>query len=186
MLAQTLFVRWFHIRLTVWIHTQWRSARIIPFPNFNILVDMIELGEAWEPQLPLKYELMLREGASSESSGGNLATAIIVGGIVGGGRAGGGGGIVSSAYKRGGTVAETRIANTPGYKDTLLRIFTRLGFRVRGLLANAPNPPPAGPHDLTDNTLMCVTYHVKGTCNDRCRRAKDHHPHTDAQSNYFS
>ena len=83
----------------------------------------------------------------------------------------------------GGAAVENRIARNPGYKEELFGRFARLAVRVRELLVNAANPPPASPHDPTGNTHMCVTYHVKGMCNDRCRRAKDHHPHTDAQSN---
>ena len=69
-MVPTLFVRWFQIRLTVWIAAQWRSARAIPTPDFCALFEKIELDEPWEPSLPLKYDRMLGDRRGGQPIGG--------------------------------------------------------------------------------------------------------------------
>ena len=47
---------------------QWRSLRDIPVPDFNNLFERIEVGEVWEPTLPLKYNRMLQDVGRREEA----------------------------------------------------------------------------------------------------------------------
>ena len=182
MMVPTLFVRWFQIRLTVWLDSQWRSPRDVQTPDFHKLFTRIELGEAWEPTLPLKYDRMIRKlnqqsGGEDSGGGGPIGGARrqeVVGDRIEGGDGGGGGGAQ-------GDPPQNRIARNTNYKEALFAPFARLAVRVRDVLVNAQAPPPISPHDPTGLIPMCVTFHVKAMCNDRCRRAVDHGVHTEAQ-----
>ena len=107
------------------------------------------------------------------------------GGITGrgggvGGRGGGGGG---GGVGRGGNELSNSIVRNPEYKFQLFNRFSVLAIRVRDVLRNSQTPPPLSPLDTTNNTTMCVAYHVKGMCNERCGRAIDHDAHTAAHDN---
>ena len=71
------------------------------------------------------------------------------------------------------------MVRNPEWKMELFREFHMLDARVRQVLANATAPPPVCPRD--PGSVMCVAFHVKGMCNERCGRRADHLPHTDAE-----
>ena len=96
---------------------------------------------------------------------------------VGGATGVGGGGVVGD----GGDDRPNQIVRNTEWKNGMFRRFQTLNVRVRDVLRNAANPPPNSPLDATGATTMCVAYHVKGMCYERCSRSIDHAAHTDAQ-----
>ena len=175
----TLFVRWFQLRMTNWLNRQWISPQKISVPMFEDLFERIAVGDAWEPRLPLQYarivglgergqipELDLAPPAAPQGSGGNEPRREE--------RQGGAGGPPRNNHR-----AEDRMVRNPEWKMELFREFHMLDARVRQVLANATAPPPVCPRD--PGSVMCVAFHVKGMCNERCGRRADHLPHTDAE-----
>ena len=182
------FLRWFQLRFCHWMNTQWASPVVIPVPNVTEVFQKIAVGEAWEPQLPLQYELALRRvpmppgsnnfmslgggGSSRGNEGGGGG-----GGIVGnGGNNGGGGGNGGGAEG-----PQNNIVRNNAYKQDLFGQFARLPLRTRSVLQNAAKPPPICPLCPTGQTRMCLAFHIKGMCNERCSRAIDHCEYTEAQ-----
>jgi hypothetical protein len=72
------------------------------------------------------------------------------------------------------------MVTNPGYKAIFER-FRALRINHGRLLRAVTTRPPASPHDAS--VEMCLSYHVKGMCNENCGKAADHQPHTEAQSN---
>ena len=177
----TMFCRWFQLRLTDYINRQWRTSVDVTIPDFQDLFRRIEVGDPWEVRLPLQYDRMLHGGENSASS--NEIGGGVVMGLVAGGRGdtiGGGGGGDAGGNRNAGTPTNT-ICRNLNYRQEVFGRFAVLARRVREVLVAAPNPPPLSPHDNT--CQMCVAYHVKGMCNDRCGRSADHAVHTLAQDN---
>ena len=172
----TMFCRWFQLRLTDYINRQWRSSVNIAIPDFQDLFRRIEVGDPWEVKLPLQYDRMLQGGVND--AGGNERGGGLVaeggGGVVGVGDDDGGG-------NRNGGGPNNTICRNLNYRQQLFQRFAVLVCRVRDIVTAAPVPPPMSPHDNT--CQMCVSYHVKGMCNDRCGRSVDHAAHTPAQDN---
>ena len=178
----TLFVRYFQLRLCNWLNRQWRSQMIVDAPDFCDLFERIAVGEQWEPRLPLKYELALQRSA------GGTDTLMV-------GSSGNNGGVGKLLKDEDDTNGEGRGPPQPGgegqlqnkvvrndkWKEDLFRPFHTLPLRVRTVLSKATSPPPLSPHDPAKKAQMCVAWHIKGMCNERCRRAIDHKHHTDAQ-----
>ena len=183
----TLFLRWFQLRLCHWMNTQWASPTTVPVPDFTSVFQKIAVGESWEPRLPLQYELALQrvstvpEGRTlsaareGEGQGTNRGGDAERGTRTGVGQGGGGNEGV------GGNGAQNRIVQNPTYKENLFGRFASLPLRTRSVLQNAANPPPICPQCPAGQVRMCLAYHVKGMCNERCNRALDHCEHTDAQ-----
>ena len=191
----TMFCRWFQLRLSNYINRQWGSATTIDVPDFCELFRRIDVGDPWEVRLPARYDRMLRSAAGGSSRGNNEGDVnrgggggINNGGDVGDGGdgagtvgGGGGGGGAGSGGGGGGAHANAIVRNAE-WKPNVFQRFARLAVRVRDVLRLSNAPPPSSPHDSTGNTTMCVAYHVKGVCNERCGRAVDHAAHTAAQN----
>ena len=202
----TMFCRWFQLRLSDWINRQWNSATQIAVPTFTDLFRRIAVGDPWEVKLPYKYDRILRDASAHNSGGGGGG---IGGGVIGGvggvgsdaagggggggggrgGRGGGGGGGGDAGRGRGrgagrgdGDLPPNMICRNQNYKYAAYNAFAVLAVRTRDVLLAANNPPPASPHDPSGQCHMCISYHVKGMCNERCRRAIDHADHTEQQT----
>ena len=188
LLLPVRITRWVQIRLMYWFERQWHSPRRISSPNFNEVFEKIELDEMWEPTLPACY---LQEISPAQlpgfvlgGSGGGAPGSVLTtdtpvadgstGGTADRGGTGGGAGAGSDAGRRG-----TMVTN-PGFKAIFER-FRALRINHGRLLRAVTTRPPSSPHDAS--VEMCLSYHVKGMCNENCGKAADHHPHTDAQSN---
>jgi hypothetical protein len=73
---------------------------------------------------------------------------------------------------------DTMLANMQ-YKETLFGVFKAMNIKTRDILARTVNNPQPTSSDGT--TLMCLSYHLKGICNERCGRKNDHLPHSTEQ-----
>ena len=152
-------------------------------PDFQDLFRRIEIKDPWEVKLPLQYEQMIRASGGNNSSGdGEGGGPNAEAGVGGRGGVGGGRNMDSGGGSRGaGDGPSNTICRNVNYRQPMFQRFSVLPRRVRDIVLAAANPPPMSPHDNT--CQMCVSYHVKGMCNDRCGRSADHAAHTLAQDN---
>jgi hypothetical protein len=183
-LVPALVVRWVQLRWSTWLNQQWIAPINVPVPNISDLFTRISLNDGWEPQIPAPYlrlhntplvlpptsDAVVVDPSSSLPGGGTprLPPANPNPGI---------GGLPN---------APIRNAN---YLDSDFGQFRQIPVRIRDLLARqSATPPPIssfdGPTTRANPNVplrICVAYHVKGMCNQRCGRAGDHHPLTAAK-----
>jgi hypothetical protein len=171
-LVPALMVRWLQLRWEDWLQTQWTSPNDIPVPNVLELFTQLRIGFAWEPPIPAQYLVPPRQilpSAVEEEVPPRIT-----------GAAGG-----SGASRIGGPAQQAAVRNT-NYLEAEFGQFRILPVRIRDLLdRHAATPPPISSHDSPANRTnprtpvrMCLSFHVKGMCNDRCGRACDHRPLT--------
>jgi hypothetical protein len=60
------------------------------------------------------------------------------------------------------------------YKDDLLSSFKAMTIKTRDIMAQTVNNPQ--PMSTDGTTLMCLSYHLKGICNERCGHWQPHFP----------
>jgi hypothetical protein len=176
-LIPALMVRWLQLRWEDWLQTQWTSMIDVPIPNVMELFSHLRIGFAWEPPIPAQY-LGRRPPA-----GPNMAAPLIPGGEeVSPQVPGAATGSVVVPPRPGAPFAPQVVVRNTNYVEADFGVFRILPVRIRDLLARQSAAPlPISAYDSAANRTnprepvrMCLSFHVKGMCNDRCGRACDH------------
>ena len=170
-----LIIQWLTLRIDAWYRDQAVSDEVVPAPNFGLLFRQIDYREQWEPYL---HPTLLQE-YQHQTPGQQLLGAQ--------GRNGGNEDNGQRGNRAGGTTQvdtnepPNQVVRNPNYKVALFGRFRAMNINHRQL-RQAPHytTPPISPFSTT-NGEMCISYHAKGLCNQRCSRAYDHQPHTDEQ-----
>jgi hypothetical protein len=183
MAQYSLVLRWLQIRFSAWFTDQHREPIQIGIPDFTALITKILYEEAWEPTLPLKYQLPLPPPPGGRGGGG--------GGGAGRGR-GAGGGTPGRGTPGRGNPGRGGLPHPSDEQHPLpggrgerapnnhfhegFMPFRQLGLplaQVRDKAKEANKPIPVN----DDGTEFCLSYHVLGFCWANCGRIQDHRQH---------
>jgi hypothetical protein len=65
------------------------------------------------------------------------------------------------------------------YKEDVFGVFKSLNLKIRDILERTSATPQ--PLSADGTTRMCLSFHLKGICNERCGRKADHVSHSNDQ-----
>jgi hypothetical protein len=162
-IVPALLVRWVQLRVSYWFQNQSMQNYLVPVPNFLDLYEKIALNEDWSPRFPARY---MRNPTPAPAPYLPPATPSVV---------------PPAAPSSGSTQPrgpDTMLANLQ-YKDSLFSVFKAMNIKTRDILDRTSATPQ--PVSTDGSTRMCLSYHLKGICNERCGHKADHIPHTSDQ-----
>jgi hypothetical protein len=189
-IVPALLARVIQLDVNAWIHAQVQSASPVPFRSLTDVFGEIERQRPWEPHFPPSYllsEVPSTHGISTVVPPPAYPTAITQHGshITAPTDA-------STLSRSVGTGGNSTVGSAPSkatgsamlrnllYQQDIFGKFKALGIKARPLkdsLKARQIEPPLNAR----NTRMCITYHVHGICNERCKLAADHYHHTSAE-----
>lgn len=176
-----LITHWLMLRMDYWFKNQAMFDAPVSVPNLLELFSSIDLRSHWEPPLPASLLSEFKPptlppimrvpygGGSGDSTGGS--------GGNNGGNAGG-------ANDTPGDTAEqppNRVVRNHAYKPSMFDEFKSKNINHAQLRRSITVRPPPSPYNTTPGSEMCLSFHIKACCNERCSKAYDHKAHTDAQ-----
>ncbi len=185
-LVPALLARVLHLDLNAWFQSQMRSPGPVDLaPLVDVFRD-IDRERHWEPNFPAGY---LTGGARSimppsdvSSLGG--ATAPTAASSLTGTSA-------SDTTPSAGSAAPTappappqEIVRNIMYKDDIFGPFKEMGIRAKVMKDSLRRCNVSYPTNSRGGN-MCLTYHVLGICNSRCKHALDHYAHSAAEDETF-
>ena len=159
------FLRFVHVKMYLWFRAQEGSGGHIPAPAFEELLDKIE-EDTWIPaMLPSEYLTPPRTIGPTRLP---IAPSPTV--------------LSPSAQAVGGITSGTGFFKVPpGTLDPLVKV--RPNFNIRSHIS-AHGPPP----NNDGGGLMCLSYHVRGSCRHECDRgtssgaSHDHKRHSSGET----
>ena len=165
----TLILRWAQLQVSYWIDKQWSKNANVRIPDLAKVFRKIDLGEAWEPRLPQQMMNKLfpkpeKRGRDDRDTDAEKEKST--------------GKETASQGKSHDKKTSSASVNTT-YKFAKFGTYAILKCRVKDILAVATEPLPKSPHDPAGKQDMCVSFHVKGQCNNNCKCLLDHGTHTD-------
>ena len=194
-----LIVRYVQVNLNFWWKKQWQTPVVVPPPDFVELFDKIELQTPWEISIPNHYITTVVPTLPPDfaSSGASIMSGLTGTSGVSGSTSGTPltsqpntsqisaqlSTLIQSLADSNRTPTPrqpngTQVRN-PAWKEAKFKRFKEKNLRHARLLANVAVRPPICPAD--PNVEMCLAWHIKGMCNERCGRKADHMAHTDEQ-----
>ena len=191
MLVPALLGRVVQLEVNEWITTQLRTDRAVPFDSLLDVFSDLSRERPWEPTFPLAY-IHQPAGQSyslggGQSVAGSLLTAPTAAMTISRSAAPSSGAASFVAAPPTVEVAAgppNNIIRNVMYKDTLFGVFKAMGIKSRTLKDNLKLRHIETPTNAR-GTKMCITYHVVGVCNERCKFAADHFAHNDADDTTF-
>ena len=165
----TLILRWAQLQVSYWIERQWSKKTNVRVPDLTKVFRKIDLGKSWEPRLPehIMARLFLKSKKSGRDDRDTDADKE---------KSPRNGDPVKPPDKQKTSSASVNMA----YKITMFGTYAILKCRVKDVLAVATKRLPKSPHDPAGKQDMCVSFHVKGQCNNNCKCLLDHRAHADA------
>jgi hypothetical protein len=176
-LFPTLAVRWVQLRISVWFAQQAMENAALEAPNFVDLLNQIQLHMPWEPTFPAHfYDTRAMAPPAAVVPATNLTTALATTTAIAGlttGTTPPEPTEIATIRGRGAMVRKDQPVNPKFQK------FLDMNLRVRDVLqrAGTTNRVPKN----SAGVEMCLSYHMKGTCNANCARNGDHKEHTPAE-----
>ena len=164
----TLILRWAQLQVSYWIERQWSKKNNVRVPDLTKVFRKIDLGKSWEPRLP--EHIMARLFPKSKKSGRDDRDT-----DADKEKSPRNGDPVKPPDKQKTSSASVNMA----YKITMFGTYAILKCRVKDVLAVATKRLPKSPHDPAGKQDMCVSFHVKGQCNNNCKCLLDHRAHAD-------
>ena len=187
MLVPALLGRVVQLEVNEWLTTQLKTDQAVPFTRLLEVFGELSRERPWEPTFPTAYINMPATPYSPPGGGGGISVA---GSALTLPTAAG------TTFRPAMSVASTpppttvpavpsnNIVRNVGYKDALFGSFKAMGIRSRTLKDNLKLRQVEPPTNAR-GTKMCITYHVVGVCNERCKFAADHLAHSDAEDASF-
>jgi hypothetical protein len=162
-LGPALVCQQFRMHFNVWAARQLSSVTPVAFPTgVHDIWDQILLGDpSWEKPIPYSYLRLYRADPAPYSpeeppagSGGSVATG-------------------SSSPAPAGPAAARQSVHRNSWPNAAFEPFARAkGARtLKDIIIRAGEPLPKNDRGHE----MCLTFHMLGACNSRCKRKKDHH-----------
>jgi hypothetical protein len=177
-----LLVRWVQLELTYWIRHQATSNTPIVAPVLSVLFDNIARGKDWAPLFPERYL------GNDTPTGAVAPTQILVtgsdqssvmSGLTGTNPSGPGSPGTQSTEN---TPVEEKVQYNLDYQERF-QSYKELGHATRQVKAYCARQKIKMPYNATIKKPMCISFHVKGICNNRCGSNLDHAKHTKALDN---
>jgi hypothetical protein len=171
------FARRIHLDTNFWLNKQMSSAAVVDVPDFLEVFQKIGLHHPWWCSMPQAY---LQEPTVPSAPGRGLQpppppTPVDPGLPV-----------LSRGppNSRPGPSAGADQIRSPGVTE-ILQPFRALSFVTKEVKdyckANNIDLPKRA-----DGKLMCLAYHIKGMCNERCKLRDDHGPHHESDDNVLA
>ena len=191
MLVPALLGRVVQLEVNEWLTTQLKTDQAVPFSRLLEIFGELSRERPWEPTFPAAYINQPPLQYSSLSAGGGG------GSVAGSALTAPTSAMTLSRQARGGastapTIVPADISAAPGnnivrnvhYKDALFGTFKAMGIKSRTLKDNLKLRQVETPTNAR-GANMCITFHVVGVCNERCKFAADHGTHSDSEDATF-
>lgn len=170
-LAPALITRRTQLDTNYWLRQQARDEQPVPAPDLTEIFREIELDRDWAPTFPSRY--FKAPASAPVPSDVNSSDQSAISGLT---DSSGGSNPQSGASAGGGGAVQRKPSVNP-----LFESYRALNLPTRRVKLYCTNHKIALPRNARLNTTMCLSYHVKGMCNERCGSAADHVDHTDAE-----
>ena len=189
-MVPALLGRRVQLAVNTWLGNQSRSALPIQFPTLTDVLHDFHLGRRWEPTFPVGY-------LHSTSTGSLPAQAVSIAGTaptIAGSTVTSGGSSLTSASTITGPSAPTNSASAQptnslvrnlAFNEAAFGTYKAMNIKARTLKDQLRTRNVSCPNNGRGEP-MCLTYHVHGMCNARCRFAADQIAHTPAEDETFS
>jgi hypothetical protein len=169
-LVPALLVWWVQLEVSYLIRRQSTSNTPVGPPSLQVLFDDIARGKDWAPLLPKRY--LAKDAATPTQVNTDTGSAIS-------GLTGSSGSIGSNP--QGGTPAATsdvpKVEYNLEYQDRFQK-YKEMGLPTRQVKAFCLKQKVKLPWNHALKKSMCISFHIKGVCNNRCGSSGDHKPHT--------
>jgi hypothetical protein len=188
-IVPALLARVIQLEVNAWIHAQVQSAAPVPFTSLCDVFGEIERQRPWEPHFPAAYLLhdlppvsglstVVAPAPTYPSGITHVHTAptdasTLSRSVVTGAPSSTTGGAGKTSSSGGGSAMIRNLL----YQQEIFGKFKALGIKARPLKESLKTRQVEPPFNAR-NTRMCITYHVHGICNERCKHADDHYHHT--------
>ena len=92
--------------------------------------------------------------------------------------------IMKNANNNTGTDTTSKRVNNTNYNSNLFDEYRKASITSRAIKNKIRNGElPALPKSKVDGQPVCLGWHVKGMCNENCRRSADHTKYSDSEYN---
>jgi hypothetical protein len=185
-LVPALLARVIQLEINAWFLSQMRSAAPITIPPLTDVFRDIDRERQWEPSFPSNYLTGQRppSGQLTHVSPIGAATAMTAASSVTGMSTALPATVASSVTHDAPSPSESVIVRNALYKDDVFGTFKALGHKARTIKESIRRRHVSYPNNSQGHP-MCLTYHVIGVCNSRCKFATDHCAHTAAEDETF-
>jgi hypothetical protein len=184
-LVPALMGRAIQLELNHWLGLQTKTPAAVPFDRLIDIFANMERGQPWEPPFPQDYlqqptstrldpsallpaEISLSSTSTtmddstlSRSTGPSLPAA-------------------ASGAGHPPPTNKSTTARNMAYKTNIFGQFKAMNLKAAPIKEHLTKRGVYTPLNAR-GARMCLTYHVVGVCNERCRYASDHVPHSDAE-----
>lgn len=188
-IVPALLARVVQLDVNAWLKEQFSSPQPVPFTSLTAVFKDIARQTAWEPVFPVAYlhgppppALYASAYPHSISAPSSTAPTIDASTLSGSNNhvPGASAASIAPSSTTSSTTLGTAMQRNTNHNQDVFGKFKALGLKARALKdalkQNGIETPLSG-----HNHRMCITYHVQGLCNERCKLAKDHRPHTAAE-----
>ena len=174
-----LITHWFMLRMDYWFKNQAMFDAPVTVPNLLELFSLIDLRSHWEPPLPTsmlsEFKPPTMPPMMQIPSGDNGNDPPVGNGLNGGASGGANGNPPADEWP------PNRVIRNHAYKQALFDEFRNKNLNHSQLRRSITVRPPPSPYNSQSGSEMCLSFHIKACCNERCSRAYDHKSHTDEQ-----
>jgi hypothetical protein len=173
-IVPALLARRVQIDTNYWLGRQTRSRTDVCVPEFVEVFDRIARETDWASNIPARYLLSTSAPALTAQPPAGAGAPAAPSSTAGRPRPGTGEGQAAGDDSR----PDEMVRNTE-FHDAFTT-FREKGLRTRVLKQSLQDRNIAIPKN-SSNTFMCLSWHVKGTCNARCNSREDHRVHSAAE-----
>ena len=192
MLVPALLARVVQLEVNEWLTTQLKTDHAVPFTRLLDVFGELNRERPWEPSFPTAYINQPIVQYPVSGGGGSVAGSALTSPTSAMTIARPGTRSVAPGAPGTALPPPSDISAAPGnnivrnalYKDALFGTFKAMGIKSRTLKDNLKLRHVDTPTN-TRGAKMCITYHVVGVCNERCKFAADHLAHSDTEDATF-
>jgi hypothetical protein len=187
-MVPSLLARVIQLEVNVWLRGQAKTAAPLPFTTLVDVFEDIAYERQWERNFPQAYLRQLTQqhsttvSISGAYSNTNTAASTLSATIMSNATQSIPAPIVprSPPTTHNSSVTPSSVLRNPIFKDSIFGRYKAMGFKARALKESLRRRKVTCPTNALGQG-MCLTYHVMGVCNNKCKFADDHYKHNDQE-----